>query len=263
MIKKLKNYSLFERCNNSSFARVYSLSSKPIYVVEDHSTAIISWGLIRRHIHNTKNPFIIAFDTHTDFDEAFLYETGVPTMSVPGNKNYPLKNVCPKSYIRKETFAHQIDYMNDLSLIGAAHLLKNTEQYRAGIAGNIISEVHHFSYSERDNVEKIYNYHVDDKYKECCLSDDVFLNYAIDIDKLIIDNDYIIDIDLDYFQSKLDLINTNTSYFDKLLKGCSGISIALETECFKEESRKFNEELELEGTLEHLIGYITSIIKNY
>jgi hypothetical protein len=229
MIKKLKNYSLFERCNNSSFARVYSLSSKPIYVVEDHSTAIISWGLIRRHIHNTKNPFIIAFDTHTDFDEAFLYETGVPTMSVPGNKNYPLKNVCPKSYIRKETFAHQIDYMNDLSLIGAAHLLKNTEQYRAGIAGNIISEVHHFSYSERDNVEKIYNYHVDDKYKECCLSDDVFLNYAIDI----------------------------------LLKGCSGISIALETECFKEESRKFNEELELEGTLEHLIGYITSIIKNY
>lgn len=238
------------------------INNKRIFIEEEHHHVLQHW--IRYHIETSTSPILITLDHHTDTITAF--------------HGYACKEMrnCESRIIEFRECAfvnaniHNIDFINNL---------RNDEHIDFATRKDIISKVYISSFQggydgERDSHnEKVYHInsfchsqcekktHDDDCMNTCydrCIESDELANQLshileMNMDNCTIDN-YILDIDLDFFHTVRAITPDDASIFHRLIRGATIITIATEPNYVNQLKR--DEQISTEYLLRSLLRHI-------
>lgn len=251
------------------------MNGKRVYIFEDHAIALLCWAEERKNAIRSLN--LISLDHHTDTHPAFT-------------QDFYKKNVEHNEEALENHSANLkklIDFNNQESLFNALNRLKHDEHIDAAIGANIIHSAFVIS---TDNNElspqesmrrKIYvigyrgctedcdkEIHDDDCYRKCVdqviesehLSNRInHLNFMTGRTNILSEG-YILDIDLDYFNTIKSINPKNKVFFYDLIRESHAITIAKESQwVYNEALDKLNINSNL--LLERLILHITEALE--
>lgn len=238
------------------------INNKQIFIEEEHHHVLQHW--IEYNRQTSSSPLVITLDYHTDTKPAFhryaCRELGNNNSKIIEFRENTLEN----------TNLENFDFIDNL---------QNDEHIDFAIRKNIVSKVYIRSFQGRydgrqDSCnEKIYhiNSHCYSGCSKTVHDDDcnlIYCNRCIESEELIrqftyiseinedgfIRDNYILDIDLDFFRTIKSIDPDDASTFYRLIRGASIITIA--TEPLYVNEVKFDKEINSEYLLKRLLEHI-------
>lgn len=204
-------------------------------IVEHHHHVLSHWAQYRRTL--SKAPQLLTLDHHTDTSFPF--------------RNFLNKNFPPEQHSeQRQQLLAKIDFKNDLSVSQAVALLSHDEHVLTAIGSDIISSVFVVAHNAGDTDASVLK-----KHRVCCYSvgrdpsqlqttikecDEVlesaflssaisyFNKIAIQAEETFLKEEYILDIDLDYFNTKKSIGPKESDVFRQLIQGAGLITVATE-----------------------------------
>ncbi len=197
-----------------------------VYIFEEHQRAFPLWGTYANR--DNKPLTLITFDSHTDTNLnriKFIRNEGV---YIEVSRNNPEWRKFKNSHnIKRENF-------NSKDAFCITRKLRNDEQIKMAADCEYISKVIIFTRAEDEHCLK-FNYELEDRnrYKYDFTYRYVNNNNKADLEVLNkVKDDFILDIDLDFFIKPFDYNSELGVEMRKLIKTAKLITIATEPECF-------------------------------
>lgn len=232
------------------------IEGKRVYLFENHAAALASWAAERRRL--AAEPLLITLDTHTDtnpaFTHAIYYEAG--TRQLPGDLHEKSTELC-----------RAVDFADETSIEKAVEDLSNDEQIDCAIKIGVLKAAFVISYratvptEPRDGGnDRLYDVpenrifilpasegftpdaslSLDDDFRRHCdlAIEKHYLDRKLEIagwmaESLgvtdLLEEPFILDIDLDYFQTDRSIDPANAATFHELIRRAAAITIAMET----------------------------------
>lgn len=243
-----------------------TIGGKKIYIVENHHEVIIPWA---EYASNTNtSPILLTFDHHIDTRTAFIRYS---------------KNLNEENWKEtRNTLISDVDINKPDSILQALEKLRNDEHIDLSIETGILSEALVFSLMNAGICKDFgndYIYYIDPDCISTCnkdFHDDDCMRKKFDgviedselLFKLkkanrfipsiysfnTITNPYILDIDLDTFNTEKGINPENTSIFYDLIRNSEIITIA--TEPSYVELEKIDDDIHMEVLLDKLLKHI-------
>lgn len=197
---------------------------KTVYIFQDHATAFIAWTRIHQTLPSP--PYVVSLDRHTDTHTAFMWRLGMLKVG-----DFDRFIAAQKEMVKN------INLSNETSIAESMRYLQHDEHIHAALLRGVISFA--FVVSRRaggaeisDIDERIYERRI-----ECgTLEDSMLVPVLDDIEKvrsklIPLVNEFVLDIDLDYFESSESVSPCNCAGFFSLVKNAKAITIAEEPGC--------------------------------
>ena len=204
--------------------------------MESHHYVLEPWAELRRKLGSA--PRLLTLDYHTD-------------TSAPFRKALSQCSELEKDQRQKEWIA-QVDYQNPASIRLAIERLSNDEHIQAAIASDIISSAFVVAPSAMTTdlacymQHKISCFEVVEGQEDLVLEDRILEEAVRSFDAILLDagedrlldEPYILDIDLDYLNTSRSVCPTESSFLKKIAQEAVGVTVATEPEyvehCSKE-----------------------------
>lgn len=242
------------------------INNKDICIVEEHHHVLEYWTELREILGDL--PIVITLDHHTDTRTAF-------TVKICEDNNY----IFPEDWEQKSyKMVSNVNLRNKNELKNMFTLLRNDEHIDFAIKGDIISECFIIAYRSDIDQGKIHplentcyigcnkESHDDDcsiihwnqaiesilLQHKLSLMNDVKSNLVVNN---IITENYILDIDLDYFHTIQSIHPKDTEVFYKLIRNASMITIATEP-FYVNEWKNMGHELDDNFNSEYLLNQL-------
>ncbi|KFC19299.1 hypothetical protein IO90_08290 [Chryseobacterium sp. FH1] len=233
------------------------INEKPIFICDKHHHVLKFW-----YSQKSENLYLLTFDHHTDLHRAYQGEL---------NKfPYKAKNQNDWDLEQRKLLETLIE--NDFKDI---NLLHHDEHIDASILLNIFEKILVYSYDsycnkpkrvycitdkEYENQKVINNYNYPDS--DYVIESEMLINNfkKIEVCNLGVDvwiDNFILDIDLDFFKTKKSINPENVDFFKYLISKCKAITIATEPTFVN--SLKEDEDLNSEYLLESLLNLIKTV----
>lgn len=226
------------------------INKKEIFICDNHNEVLFLWEKYR-----LIKPYIVSFDHHTDTHTAFQYKVYHDRLSSNDKLIYDLKN-------------------GDTSLI---HELKNDEHIDAAVKSGFITKALLFTVdstnAKRDDIINISDYKDYDETKKiivnhnlCCHTEvsidsevlrEEFKRFELCVNKKVWKENYILDIDLDFFHYKKSIEVENYDFFNDLIREAKAITIAREPIWIEQWKRQYDNELSVDFLEKKLIEIIS------
>lgn len=230
---------------------------KEVFICENHNEVLPFWSKFKKY-----KPYLISFDHHTDLHCAFQGKiNGIGSKYKPETQDEFLK-------IQQELLLQLEE--NNFSNISE---LKNDEHIDAAIKLEFFEKALIYSFDSYWNrKDRVWTIDFEEDYQNqkiivnsiCVKENDnlietsklepcfnIFDEY---IDKDLWQNNYILDIDLDFFKTKKSIAPQDGSFFKSLIDNALGISIAKESRFV--DYVKQDEDLSADYLLEKLLKFI-------
>ncbi len=199
-------------------------SIRPMVVVDSHNKVLKAWSECRRELPLA--PRLLTLDHHTD--------TSRPFRKI-------LKNHPDEEQLRSQ-WLEEIKFNDTLSVELAISRLSNDEHIVAAIGSDIISSAFVIAHNADNTNYELFCQHaiacrsvsdpdlvLESKFLESCLSGfEEILRLAGK--SRIEDQPYILDIDLDYFNTRQSVTPVDSEKFRSLIEGALMVTIATEPE---------------------------------
>lgn len=230
-----------------------NIAGKDVYIVKSHHHVLQGWAEVRRTQGSA--PALLTLDHHTDTQEPFLRHSYWATHD-------PLKETIDERQAMQQTLVQAIDWTNDDAVEAAIGKLKHDEHIRAAIQAGILSRAFVVNFSSETHADAAG--HV---YATCSgcdglgctkpIHDDDCTQVRADqaLESRHLDHElsqlnamaqasgepgveaepYVLDIDLDYFNSDKAIEPDDPATFYRLVQGALAITIATEPGCVVEE----------------------------
>jgi hypothetical protein len=254
-----------------------------VYIVEDHSVALLAWGEIRRQ--RSSAPYLITLDRHIDTRTAFVAEFNRDCDPWgPESTDNPTE----ASLVYAAKHLKDVIYTNPEALEAVVKRLEHDEHIDAAVRLNIIDSAFVISYATRDTLQAMLECRIVEigsscytgcsptRHNEDCTRphrdqaiETIYLQEKVDeISELSNDMNipdplkgpYILDIDLDYFSTERAIAPSDPSLFYQLIANAQSITIATEPECVKR-GRLEGEAITSEFLLEELKAHIRLAVR--
>lgn len=204
--------------NNNLNPRCLNISGKDIRVLDDHQYALLIWGKLFQELK--KPSILVSIDYHPDTNPAFWLYAYQKAMAIDPHRENELVEKFQKKIMAT------IDPHNSESLRGAMGSMRNDEHINTALDLGYLKDYHMINCMEKHEYARGTHYLVpEDQFGS--LEDCMFNAVGLPIENLM-QNEFILDIDLDYFLSlknfKLNL-NENT-IFGQLVKQAQIITVA-------------------------------------
>jgi UPF0489 domain len=206
-------------------------------VVESHHQVLSVWAEYRRKCERA--PVLLTLDHHTD--------TSLPFRSHLG-KQFPKDRILQEE--QRQNLLKQISYLDAVSVMKAEALLSHDEHILTALNTDILSSAFVIAQNARDTDLETYRQH-----RVCCYSvgrsgahvslsecdhvlESSFLRSAIEHFNQIrkqngegelLEGDYILDVDLDYFNTMRAVNPQNPQLYKQLYKKAGLVTVATET----------------------------------
>lgn len=236
--------------------KTLNINQKEVFICDKHNEVLFLWEKYR-----LTKPYLISFDHHTDTHIAFQ------------NKTYHDKLDSNKLLIENLKGGD-----NDLILD-----LKNDEHIDAAIECGFIEKALLFTVdstnSKRENIINISNYEEYNDSKKIIINHNLCCHTEISIESSILEEEfdrfklcinpevwtdnYILDIDLDFFHYRSSIEVENYEFFHKLIRGSKAITIAREPIWIDKWKIEFDNELSVEFLEKKILNIITEATKYY
>jgi hypothetical protein len=233
------------------------INNKQVFIEEEHHQVLRHWIGYRRDTSDI--PFVITLDHHTDTRTAFH------GLACRGMKHNTSNIIEFRESIFNSVHLDNLDFINNLC---------NDEHINFATRKNIVSRVYISSFqtsyngSQDSYNESVYhinsfchshclkNIHDDDctliRYDKCIESEEL-VRQILHVSEMHTDN-YILDIDLDFFHTMRSIEPNDPSIFHRLIRGAAIITVA--TEPFYVNSLKIDQEINSEYLLQRLLVHI-------
>lgn len=224
------------------------IGQKPVYVVAKHQFVLSPWAEVRRQL--AKPPILITLDHHTDTRFAF----GTFAYS---QKHYDDRGsaITPEKVIRTEL--ERINFEDPRTIEAAISHLENDEHISAAIESRILDHAYAITFREEKGdplAERIFHVppgcwvgctasqhdqacHVEQsaqaiesKYLASKLQCIAEISPSFGVSN-VLDESFILDIDLDYFHSERSILPKDSSLIYRLIQRSIAITIATEALC--------------------------------
>lgn len=201
-----------------------------ISVVDSHHKALMSWANFRKKLNTA--PRLISLDHHTDTSPPF--------------RHYIRTHQKTENFLSAQSkHLESIDFTNSKTVASAIEKLRNDEHIVTAIKTNIISSAFILAHNADDTDIDIYKEHkivcrnISDH--DTVLESSTLAKAFQDFNSTLKEADrsqlftkpYILDIDLDYFNTFKSIDPEDSNYFKKLIQHAGLISIATEPEYVK------------------------------
>lgn len=233
------------------------INEKPIYICDKHHHVLKFW-----HSKRSENLYLLTFDHHTDLHRAYQGELNRLPYKTKNQDDWDLEQRKLLETLVENDF-NDIDVLHHDEHIDAAVLLNIFEKilvYSYDSYCNRPKRVYCIDDKEYENQKVInnYNFHDNDDVIE---SETLISNFSkfklcnLDIDSWI--DNFILDIDLDFFKTKKSINPENVDFFKYLISKCKAITIAKEPVFVN--YLKQDEDLDSEYLLENLLNLIKTV----
>lgn len=238
----------------------FELNNKPIFICEEHHHVLKFWSQFR-----AEQPYLLTFDHHTDLHRAF--QGYLNTISYTGKRWES----------QAEWNAAQFALVSSL-MEGSwenLHNLKNDEHIDAAIIAGFIKKALVYSHDSYHNKpDRVYAIYYDENYAGQPVINNSqpyhepsteingreleqrFRLFDRCIPRVEWTGNYILDIDLDFFQTKKSITPDDTSFFKMLIDNAKGISIAKESNWIAVWNREHDSDLTVDFLLETILNLI-------
>ena len=221
---------------------------KPVFVVDSHHNVLLAWARYRRGL--SAPPSLITLDHHTDTSPPF--------------RNYIARLNGVDGELIREQLVAKIDFSQDSSIQEAINKLSNDEHIVAAIGAGIVSSAFVIAHNAMNTDLSCYRKHKIvcrevkgsewDQVLESHLLNRALLGFneilAEAGESSLLARPYILDIDLDYFNTFRSAEPGDATAFRSLINGAGLITVATEPEYVKSCARDAG------LTSEHLFGKI-------
>lgn len=218
----------------SFFSRKREMSSK-IVIVDSHHKVLPAWAEYRSSLSHP--PRLITLDHHTDTSPPFRnYARGLPDN--------------PDLELIQRSRLNQMDFSNPRSIYEALGYLNNDEHILTALAVDIIDAAAIIAHRARDTDYEIFKAHrilcrtvcaaatvgreACDQVLESHFLKDKLDGFEADLKEWrqppLLSKPYILDIDLDYFNTRAAIEPRDATIFRRLVEGAGLITIATEPE---------------------------------
>ncbi|WP_270660348.1 hypothetical protein [Paraclostridium bifermentans] len=207
--------------NDFSNLEIKNIKGKEIYIVDDHNCVFPIW--LHKSRENNVSYRLITFDYHTDTQPAFLqYSSRVVGNDGMDDKINRARNIRDEieNEIERSTIENVVDIVNTK--------LAYDEHIKLAYDLDVISEFHVINCSGEFTDQDGYYYKNKNIHRNNRLSD----RYIRDMNFNIPSTPYILDFDLDYFNSNASLEPDDKSVISDLIRNCEFITIAREAHHF-------------------------------
>ncbi|AWK04789.1 hypothetical protein HYN56_11360 [Flavobacterium crocinum] len=238
----------------------FEINNKQIFICEEHHHVLKFWNQFR-----DEQPYLLTFDHHTDLHRAF--QGFLNTVSYSG-KQWKSQEEWDQQQSRllAEMFGGHWNIINDL---------KHDEHIDAAIRAGIIKKALVYSHDSYHNKpDRVYCINGNENYNgqpvinnsqsyhlPSTIINSPDLERRLSLFDLWIPreewiNNYILDIDLDFFQTKESITPKDTAFFKALLQKAKGISIAKESKWIAVWACEYDADLTVKFLLETLLDLI-------
>ncbi|MGE3975264.1 MAG: UPF0489 family protein [Bdellovibrionales bacterium] len=213
---------------------------KTVFVVESHHNVLPAWAQLRSALQEP--PRLITLDHHTDTSKPFRNFL---------NKMYSSED--PQLEIMRSHFISKIDFKNLAVLSETLKNLSNDEHVITAIQSRIISSAFVIAHKAQNTDLSVYQEHqvmcrtVEqqsplkrndyDQVLESIFLDELIGSFNTSLSELkqkaLCEVPYILDIDLDYFNTRASIHPKNAETFLKLVSGAALVTVATEPEYVK------------------------------
>lgn len=234
-----------------------TIKEKPVYICEKHHHVLKFWYSQRR-----ENLYLLTFDHHTDLHRAYQGELDKLKYKIKTQDDWDFEQKKLLEILVKGDF-NDINLLHHDEHIDAAVLLeifKKILVYSYDSYCKKPNRVYCISDKEYENQKVINNYNYPDS--NAVIESEILINNfkKFELCNLAVDvwiDNFILDIDLDYFKTKKSINPENVDFFKYLISKCKGITIATEPTFVN--SLKEDEDLDSEYLLENLLNLIKTI----
>lgn len=204
--------------NNNLNPRCLCINGKDIRVLEDHQYALLIWGELFQAL---KKPFIlVSIDYHPDTNPAFWLYAYQKAMAIDPQRENELVEK-----FRKKMMA-SIDSHNSESLWEVMDNMRNDEHINTALDLGYLKDYHMINCMEKHQYISGNHYLVpEDQFGS--LEDRMFNTVGLPM-KNLVENEFILDIDLDYFLSlkNFELNLNENKIFGQLVEQAQIITVA-------------------------------------
>jgi hypothetical protein len=206
--------------NQFSSLRILKIKDKTIYIVDKHQYMLPLWGSLS--IENDKSYVLVSIDYHPDTNPPFYQESLYDAIK---KDDINAESLAKKIIIRK---IEKIDRDNIENLVKISDRLSNDEHINTALSLNYLSDYHMINCMDKHKYEKGTHYKVSKEYFSL-LEDKMFesINFSIP------NQEFILDIDLDYFSKKNSFNPANNNIIKMLIKKSKIITIARSKKYFE------------------------------
>ncbi len=233
-------------------SEIINVNNKKIFICEEHHHVLYFWEKYKE-----STPSLISFDHHTDTHLAFTNHLG----------NKPIENdPKQKGLIEK---VKKVD-------LGVILKLKNDEHIDAAIKAGFLSKALIYAegsyYSDPKRIytingntdyenqpiiiNPVYIDNYDNAIEDSTLKPE-FNRFTYCLSESIWANNYILDIDLDFFKTCKSINPKNYSFFKQLINNCIAISIAKESKFVNAWKNEYDKNI----SVDYLLNKLMNIIK--
>ncbi len=225
-----------------------NINSSKIKIVDQHHKVLEPWAELRKTL--PKAPRVLTLDHHTDTSKPFRKHIG---------QNFRKNNIEPSeaNFLKaQQTHLNQINFEDKSSIQTAILNLNNDEHICTAIHTDIIASASVIAHNAENTDVKIYQQHKiiccsvplkpsqtqKISYDSNIVLDSIFLQsciakfdtiFKLQGEPLLLEYPYILDIDLDYFNTFQSIDPKNANFFKHLILHSSLITIATEPDYVK------------------------------
>lgn len=237
--------------NNNIKPQQMTIGDTKIRVVNDHQYTLLIWG---QHFQETqKSHTLISIDYHPDTNPPFWLYAYQKAMAVDPDREEDLV-----ANFQQRIMA-SIDPLSPETIVDVMDKMRNDEHINTAMALGYLKDYHMINCMEKHQYPTG-NHYLVEKKDFGSLEDTMFADSGFKMEELI-QEDFILDIDLDYFSAldnfKYDL--KRNSVFKELVKGASLITIARSVTYFDYLKK---ENFTIEDCEDKLMELLEEILKN-